>query len=143
MMNYQSILSSGLVSSSKEEKLAKEYIEKLSILCRNEHQTAAYLSGGNQQKVVFAKCLNANASVLLLDEPTRGVDVGAKQELFTIIRELAKKGNSVIVFSSELPEVLGYCDRIGLLYDGELKVIVENKPDIDQHMIMHLVTGGK
>jgi ribose transport system ATP-binding protein len=142
MMNYQSILSSGLVSSSKEEKLAKEYIEKLSILCRNEHQTAAYLSGGNQQKVVFAKCLNANASVLLLDEPTRGVDVGATQELFSIIRNLAKKGNSVIVFSSELPEVLGYCDRIGLLYDGELKVILENKPDIDQHMIMHIVTGG-
>ena len=143
MMNYQSILSSGLVSSSKEEKLTKEYIAKLSINCRNEHQTAAYLSGGNQQKIVFAKCLNANASVLLLDEPTRGVDVGAKQELFSIIRELAKQGNSVIVFSSELPEVLGYCDRIGLLCDGELKVILENTPDIDQHMIMNLVTGGK
>jgi ribose transport system ATP-binding protein len=70
------------------------------------------------------------------------VDVGAKQELFSIIRNLAKKGNSVIVFSSELPEVLGYCDRIGLLYDGELKVILENKPNIDQHMIMQIVTGG-
>jgi ABC-type sugar transport system ATPase subunit len=142
MMNYKPIVSGNLVSTSKEAALAKEYIKKLSIACRSENQTAAFLSGGNQQKVVFSKCLNSNASILLLDEPTRGVDVGAKQEIFAIIRELALEGNSVIVFSSELPEVLGLCDRIGLLFDGELKTIIENGPDIDNHEIMHIVTGG-
>ena len=142
MMNYQPIITGNLLSSSKESALAKEYIKKLSIACRSENQTAAFLSGGNQQKVVFSKCLNSKASVLLLDEPTRGVDVGAKQEIFTIIRELALQGNSVIVFSSELPEVLGLCDRIGLLFDGELKTIIENGPEVDTHEIMHIVTGG-
>ena len=142
MMNYQPIITGNLLSTSKESALAKEYIKKLSIACRSENQTAAFLSGGNQQKVVFSKCLNSKASVLLLDEPTRGVDVGAKQEIFTIIRELALQGNSVIVFSSELPEVLGLCDRIGLLFDGELKTIIENGPEVDTHEIMHIVTGG-
>jgi len=142
MMNYVPILSGGFVSSNKESTLAREYIRKLSIACRGENQTAAFLSGGNQQKVVISKCLNSNASILLLDEPTRGVDVGAKQEIFAIIRDLANRGNSIIVFSSELPEVLGLCDRIGLLYDGELKGMVDNGPDVNTHEIMHLVTGG-
>ena len=77
-----------------------------------------YLSGGNQQKVVLSKCLNAECQILLLDEPTRGVDVGAKQEIYAIIRELARQGKSVIVFSSELPEIMNVCDRIILLYEG-------------------------
>jgi ribose transport system ATP-binding protein len=142
MMNYRPILSANLVNSSKIEKLARKYIEKLSIMCRSEQQTVAFLSGGNQQKIVISKCLNSNAGILLLDEPTRGVDVGAKQEIFAIIRELANQGNSIIVFSSELHEVLSLCDRIGLLFDGELKEIIENNADIDQHKIMNIVTGG-
>lgn len=142
MMNYRAITSGNLVSSRKISELAQKYIERLAISCRNEHQTTAYLSGGNQQKVVISKCLNSQARILLLDEPTRGVDVGAKQEIFTIVRELAAQGNSIIVFSSELQEVLSLCDRIGLLYDGELKDTLENTADIDQHKIMHIVTGG-
>ncbi len=142
MMNYSPILAGGMVSAKKESALSREYIRLLSIACRGENQTAAFLSGGNQQKVVISKCLNSDASILLLDEPTRGVDVGAKQEIFAIIRDLASRGNSIIVFSSELPEVLGLCDRIGLLYDGELKGMVENGPDVNTHEIMHLVTGG-
>lgn len=142
MMNYQSILSNHLVNSRKIEKLSRNYIEKLSITCRSENQTVAFLSGGNQQKVVIGKCLNSDPKILLLDEPTRGVDVGAKQEIFSIIRELANQGNSVIVFSSELHEVLNQCDRICLLFDGELKKIITNNEEIDQHMIMNIVTGG-
>lgn len=142
MMNYQSILSNHLVNSKKIEKLSCDYIEKLSIVCRSENQTVAFLSGGNQQKVVIGKCLNSNPRILLLDEPTRGVDVGAKQEIFSIIRDLANQGNSVIIFSSELHEVLNLCDRIGLLFNGELKKVMPNNAAIDQHVIMNIVTGG-
>ena len=142
MMNYQPVLSRGLVSSAKQGELSREYIKKLSIACLGENQAAAFLSGGNQQKVVLAKCLNSKAGILLLDEPTRGVDVGAKQEIFAIIRQLAQLGNSVIVFSSELPEVLGLCDRIGLLFDGELKAMIENDGNVNSHDVLHIVTGG-
>lgn len=142
MMNYQPVLSGGLVSSAKQGELSREYIKKLSIACLGENQAAAFLSGGNQQKVVLAKCLNSKADILLLDEPTRGVDVGAKQEIFAIIRQLAQLGNSVIVFSSELPEVLGLCDRIGLLFDGELKAMIENDGNVNSHDVLHIVTGG-
>ena len=143
MMNYRPILSGGLVSTSKQDALARKYIQKLSIACRNESQSTAFLSGGNQQKVVFSKCFNAEGDILLLDEPTRGVDVGAKQEIFGIIRELAREGHSVIVFSSELPEVLGLCDRIALLYNGELRKVIQNTGDVDSQEIMHVVTGGR
>jgi ribose transport system ATP-binding protein len=142
MMNYDPILSSGLVNSAKQGALARRFIKRLSIASRSENQSAAFLSGGNQQKVVFSKCLNSNCDILLFDEPTRGVDVGAKQEIYTIIRELSREGHSVIVFSSELPEILGLCDRIGLLYDGELKAMINNDGKVDTQEVMHIVTGG-
>ena len=122
--------------------MAKKYIESIGIACRNENQSVAYLSGGNQQKVVLAKCLNADPKVLLLDEPTRGVDVGAKQEIYQIIRRMVKEGCSAIVFSSELPEILGLCDRIVLLFDGEIKSFLTNDETVQTQEIMHVVTGG-
>ena len=143
MMNYRPVLSGGLVSGAKQAALTRGFIKKLAIACLGENQVAAFLSGGNQQKVVLAKCLNSEADILLLDEPTRGVDVGAKQEIFGIIRQLARQGNSVIVFSSELPEVLGLCDRIGLLFDGELKAMLDNDGNINAHDVLHVVTGGE
>ena len=137
VMNYNTIATKGVVNKKKEVEVAQEYIEKVGTACRNEQQSVAYLSGGNQQKVVISKCLNAHPKVLL-----RVVDVGAKQEIYTIIRQLAKQGCSIIVFSSELPEILGLCDRIGLLYDGELKTFIKNGPEVDSQQIMHVVTGG-
>ena len=122
--------------------MARDYIKKIGIACRNENQTVEYLSGGNQQKVVLAKCLNADPQVLLLDEPTRGVDVGAKQEIYRIIRQLVTEGCSAIVFSSELPEILSLCDRIGLLFDGRIVDIIDNDDKLDSQAIMHEVTGG-
>lgn len=142
MMNYDTVSSRGVVNAAKQKELAVKYIKAVGTACRNENQSVAYLSGGNQQKVVLSKCLNANPSILLLDEPTRGVDVGAKQEIYQIIRDLVKEGRSVIVFSSELPEILGLCDRIGLLYDGEIKGFVENNEVLESRHIMHVVTGG-
>jgi ABC-type sugar transport system ATPase subunit len=143
MMNYRPISAHGFVNAARQGALTREFIKKLSIACLGENQVTAFLSGGNQQKVVLAKCLNSEAGILLLDEPTRGVDVGAKQEIFAIIRQLARQGNSVIVFSSELPEVLNLCDRIGLLYDGALKAMIENDGEVNSHEVLHIVTGGE
>ena len=142
MMNYKTVSKNGILSKLQQGKVAREYIEKIGTACRDENQSVAYLSGGNQQKVVLAKCLNAAPKVLLLDEPTRGVDVGAKQEIYAIIRKLVQQGCSAIVFSSELPEILGLCDRIGLLYEGELKQFLDNGDNVDSQEIMHVVTGG-
>lgn len=142
MMNYSTVLSNGLINGSKIRSLAEDYIKKVVIACRDANQTVAFLSGGNQQKVVISKCLNSKAKIILLDEPSRGVDVGAKQEIYAIIRELSKEGNSIIVFSSELPEILNICDRIGLLYEGKLQEIIQNGDDVDSQHIMHVVTGG-
>ena len=142
MMNYSSIVTRGVTSGEKERALALGYIEKIGIVCTSEKQTTALLSGGNQQKVVFAKCLNANANVLLLDEPTRGVDVGAKQEIYAMIRAQAAQGVSILLFSSELPEILNLCDRIVLLYEGEIKGVLHNDSSVSTEHIMQIATGG-
>ncbi len=142
MMKYDTISKFGFANEKKIKQMGKEYIEKIKIACRDEDHVTARLSGGNQQKVVFAKLLNADTKVLLLDEPTRGVDVGAKQEIYSIVRELSQQGRSVIVFSSELPEIINLCDRIILLYEGEVKAVLQNGEDIDSREILHLVTGG-
>ena len=142
MMNYKSVSRRGIISNIKLRHLAKRYIDEIGVSCRSENQTVAYLSGGNQQKVIVGKCLNVCPKVMLLDEPTRGIDVGAKQEIYNLIRGLAKSGCSAIIFSSELAEICCLCDRIGLLYEGELKVFVNNKEMLDSENIMHIVTGG-
>lgn len=142
MMNYKSVSKNGIINNIRQRQLAKRYIEEIDVACRNENQTVAYLSGGNQQKVIIGKCLNACPQVLLLDEPTRGIDVGAKQEIYNIIRKLAKDGCSAIIFSSELQEIYCLCDRIGLLYEGELRGFVTNEELLDSQHIMHIVTGG-
>ena len=99
------------------------------------------LSGGNQQKVVFAKWIYTEPRILILDEPTRGVDIGAKKEIYSIINQLAKKGVAIIMVSSELPEVLGMSDRIMVVREGMVRGII-NQGEADQEKIMTLATGG-
>ena len=142
IMNIKKFTKNGITNIRKERNISKEYIDKMRIVAKNEDQAVAYLSGGNQQKVVVSKCLNADTPVILLDEPTRGVDVGAKEEIHNIIRELSKIGVSITVFSSDLNEVTNLCDRIVLLYEGQIKDIVKNGYGIDKERIMHVVTGG-
>ncbi len=142
VMNMRAVAPLGITSRGRERALARRFIEKVHIVARDEEQKVALLSGGNQQKVVFSKCLNAESTILLLDEPTRGIDVGAKEEIHNIIRELVRAGTSVIVFSSELPEILNLCDRIVLLYQGRVKEILQNGGDVDSHHIMQVVTGA-
>ncbi len=142
VMNMKKIASGGMISTVKEKAAAADYIEKLNIKTDSMEKETAKLSGGNQQKVVFSKCLFADAQMLLLDEPTRGIDVGAKAEIYQIIRDLAKEGKSILFFSSELPEILNSCDRIYLLYEGELRSELKNGDDIDAQRIIHICTGG-
>jgi ABC-type sugar transport system ATPase subunit len=143
IMKMNKVLDNGIINRKKERTLAKDYIKKLSIAARNEDQHVSLLSGGNQQKVVISKCLNSENDIFLMDEPSRGVDVGAKEEIHNIIRELSKEGCSVIVFSSELPEIVNLCDRIILMYEGEVRKELKNHKDIDSEEIMHIITGGE
>lgn len=142
VMNLGRVSDRGVFRSSSEKKAAVEYVQKLSIATDSIEKHTEKLSGGNQQKVVLAKCLFSEAGLLLLDEPTRGVDVGAKAEIYDIIRNLADEGTSVAVFSSELEEVLGICDRIFLLFAGSLETEVINGPSVDAPYILNVVTGG-
>jgi len=114
----------------------------MNIKAHSVEQRVATLSGGNQQKVVVSKCLNAESSILIMDEPTRGVDVGAKEEIHKIIRNLAGEGVSIVIFSSEYPEIVNLCDRIYLLSEGEIVKVVENK-DADAEQTMQLITRSR
>jgi ribose transport system ATP-binding protein len=143
VMNMEKISRNGFINSAQERKVTLEYIDRLRIATNSTEKEAAQLSGGNQQKVVFSKCLFADADLLMLDEPTRGIDVGAKSEIYTIIRRLSEEGKSIMIFSSELPEVVHICDTIYLLFDGNMKARMENGSDIDSAKILHIVTGGE
>jgi ABC-type sugar transport system ATPase subunit len=113
------------VNIVRMEDLAKDLIRKLRIKCRGTSQTVSRLSGGNQQKVLFAKWLARKPKLLIADEPTRGVDVGAKAEIHSLLRDLAEQGAAVVMISSELPEVLGMGDRVAVMREGELAQIFD------------------
>ncbi len=108
----------GVIDDAREEQVATRYRSALRIRSSSIHQRTLDLSGGNQQKVVVSKWLFTEPKVLMLDEPTRGIDVGAKYEIYTIINDLASQGKGVIVISSEMPELLGICDRIYVMNEG-------------------------
>jgi putative multiple sugar transport system ATP-binding protein len=118
LVNLPGVASHGVIDDRKEAKVATEYRAKLRIRSSGILQKTLNLSGGNQQKVVLSKWLFAEPQVLILDEPTRGIDVGAKYEIYTIINELAAAGKGVIVISSEMPELLGICDRLYVMNEG-------------------------
>lgn len=143
VMNMEKISRHGFINSAAERNITIEYIDKLKIATNSTEKEAAKLSGGNQQKVVLSKCLFADADLLMLDEPTRGIDVGAKSEIYGIIRQLSKEGKSIMIFSSELPEIMNICDTIYLLFDGSLKATMRNGNDVDSEKIIHIVTGGQ
>ena len=108
------------INSAKEKNAVEDYRKSLGIKCATTNVAVGTLSGGNQQKVVLAKWLQSEPKLLILDEPTRGIDVGAKAEIYQLINNLAKQGMAIIVVSSELPEVIGISDRIVTFCEGEL-----------------------
>jgi putative multiple sugar transport system ATP-binding protein len=137
--NLERILNYGVIDANAEIKDAREYVDSLDIRTPSIEQKVLYLSGGNQQKVSLAKWLYVRPDVMILDEPTRGIDVGAKFEIFTIMNRLVEEGMSIIMISSELPEILGMTDRIYVVSDGRITGELPTE-DADQETVMRYAT---
>lgn len=127
-----------VIQEEEEIHAADDYRSRLNIKSSSVNQLAENLSGGNQQKVVLAKWMQTEPDVLILDEPTRGIDVGAKYEIYTIINQLAEQGKAILVVSSEMPELLGLCDRLYVLNEGEIAGELP-KEKMDQEVIMKII----
>ena len=127
-----------IMNLSKEVQVADEYLKKMHIIARSSHQSAGSLSGGNQQKIMLARWVYADPDVIIFDEPTRGIDVGAKYEIYCVINDLVAQGKSIIVISSELPEVLGISDRVYVMNEG--KFVGElDKSEASQESVMKCI----
>ncbi|TCL74612.1 multiple monosaccharide ABC transporter ATP-binding protein [Rhizobium sp. BK251] len=138
LANLEDVSNASVIDDIKEMKVATDYRSKLRIRSSSIFQEAVNLSGGNQQKVVLSKWLFSDPEVLILDEPTRGIDVGAKYEIYTIINQLAADGKGVLMISSEMPELLGTCDRIYVMNEG--RIVAElPKGEASQETIMRAI----
>lgn len=129
-----------LISSSRESEAFSGFVDKMRIKISGHSQVAGTLSGGNQQKVVLAKWLQRNAEVIIFDEPTRGIDVGAKFEIYQLIHGLAEEGKAILMISSELPEILGMSDRIIVMNEGRVTGEIEDCAGVSQQDVMKLAT---
>ncbi len=139
--NLESYATGKIINAGKETKAAVEAVKSINIKTPTPEMRAANLSGGNQQKVVLARWLTFSPKVIIFDEPTRGIDVGAKAEIYALIRKLATEGVSLIVISSEMEEVLGISDRIAVMHEGRITGFLE-RPQFSEEAVMHLATGA-
>ena len=139
---YQRISKGTVINEKKEEEIAQTYRKEISIKTPTLDQLVKNLSGGNQQKVILAKWLAADSELLIFDEPTRGIDVGAKQEIYTLINHLVEQGKTVLMISSEMEELMGMSDRILILAEGNMTGEL-NKSEFDQERIMQLASIEK
>ena len=140
LANLKELVKFLFVDRGREREVTLHYVDDLRIKTPSIEQTAQNLSGGNQQKVVLAKWLFTECQVLIFDEPTRGIDVGAKVEIYKLMNELVRKGVCILMISSELPEVLGMCDRILVMHEGRLAGELP-RAEADQERIIRLATG--
>ena len=131
----------GFVDRRGERAAFGDYVDRLQIKTPSHEQLAKNLSGGNQQKVVLAKWLQRNAEVIIFDEPTRGIDVGAKYEIYMLMNELAAQGKAIMMISSELPEVLGMSDRIIVMHEGRITGEISDVRSTTQEQVMELAIG--
>lgn len=143
LANLDSISPHKIIDKDKEYQVAEEYRGKLKTKCPTVEQNVGNLSGGNQQKVLLAKWMFADPDVLILDEPTRGIDVGAKYEIYCIINDLVAAGKSVIMISSELPEVLGMSDRIYIMNEGKIAGELSAEEATQEKIMSIIVSSGK
>ena len=139
--NLSELSSRGVVNRQRESSAFADYIEKLDIRLSHQYQLGKNLSGGNQQKVVLAKWLQRDCEVFIFDEPTRGIDVGAKNEIYQLMNALAKEGKAIIMISSELPEVIGMSDRIAVMRGGKIVATLEAADSPTQQEIMEHAMG--
>ena len=143
LANLEAVSSKSVIDKDKEVAVASEYKEKLKTKCPTIEQNVGNLSGGNQQKVLLAKWMFADPDILILDEPTRGIDVGAKYEIYCIINNLVAEGKSVIMISSELPEILGMCDRIYIMNEGKMVGELGREEATQEVIMSHILNNGK
>jgi ABC-type sugar transport system ATPase subunit len=131
------------INHAKESAIVNDYVQSLKIAAPNHNALVVNLSGGNQQKVVLGKWLAANCDILILDEPTRGIDVGAKMEIYALMRTLCDAGKSIIMISSELSEIIGMSDRIIVMRDGEIRKELdrEAKSEVTEENILKYAMG--
>jgi ribose transport system ATP-binding protein len=139
--NLKRVSSMGFIKPGSESEYADDYIERLEIKSEGR-EIIDNLSGGKQKKVIFAKWLFTNAKVLIIEEPTAGIDIGSKVDIYNIINELVLSGAAVVLISSDLPEVMGMCDRILVMFNGEIRKTF-NKGDASQEKILYYASGGK
>ena len=139
LVNLKRVIKGGVIRKDLEHSLSEEYAKKLRVVTPSMETEVQYLSGGNQQKVVIAKWLFQESEILFLDEPTRGIDVGAKAEIYRLINQLVEDGKTVIMISSEMPEILGMCDRIMVMHEGH-KMGELDAAEATQEKIMALCT---
>jgi putative multiple sugar transport system ATP-binding protein len=141
LAHLDAVSRAGVIDDGREFSVASDYRSRLRIRCAGVNQPVVNLSGGNQQKVVLAKWLFADPEVLILDEPTRGIDVGAKFEIYTLMAELAAAGKCIVMISSEMPELLGLCDRLYVMNEGRF-VAEFTAAEATQEKIMHAIVGS-
>lgn len=140
--SYKDRSNKGIVDEKLNVNISKDKIEQLNIKTSSEKQKLKNLSGGNQQKVVFAKWLETNPKIFILDEPTRGVDVGSKKEIYTLINYLKANGAAIILVSSELPEVIGISDRIAVMHNNRLVKIIDDRNNFNEEDILNYAFVG-
>jgi ABC-type sugar transport system, ATPase component len=138
LANLSKVSRNGVLDKDKEIMAAEEYRHLLNVKCSGIEQNTGNLSGGNQQKVLLSKWMFAEPDILMLDEPTRGIDVGAKYEIYNVINELVAQQKSVLMISSEMPEILGMCDRIYVMNEGRIVAEFERE-DASQEKIMESI----
>ncbi len=141
-MSLSNVSTRTILNKKKEKNESVRFIKRLAVRCSGADQTVGSLSGGNQQKVLLSKLLAVKPRLIILDEPTRGIDIGAKLEIHRLIRELANSGVGVIMISSELPEVIGACDRVMVMYEGRQTGFLESD-ELSEEAIIHLASGLK
>lgn len=142
LANLNDVSKHGIIDKDKEYSVSTEYREKLRIKCPTIEQNVGNLSGGNMQKVLLAKWMFANPDILILDEPTRGIDVGAKYEIYCIMNQLVAEGKSVIMISSEMPEILGMCDRIYIMNEGKIVGEIDGAEATQEKIMSHIIKAG-
>ncbi len=142
LANLDAVSKHTVIDKDKEYSVAVEYKEKLKTKCPSVEQNVGNLSGGNQQKVLLAKWMFADPDILILDEPTRGIDVGAKYEIYCIINQLVAEGKSVIMISSELPEILGMCDRIYIMNEGRMAGELTGEEATQELIMSHILKAS-
>jgi ribose transport system ATP-binding protein len=140
--NFDRLTSFGWIWQGRERRLAAEMMQRLVVRASGPGQMVGLLSGGNQQKVVLGKWLARKPRVMIFDEPTRGVDVGARSEIYALMDQLAGDGVSILMISSDLEEVLGMSDRVLVLHEGRLAGELQHA-DLSEEAVMQLATGGE